>query len=90
MYKFSDFSCKVLFFDSHILPRKDYCLFIVWEASNNTLLRLFRLQNRVARLILDVCNDTSSAIVFRQLKWMSVFQSIFIRNVFCYLILQMI
>ena len=37
----------------------------------------FRLQKRVARLILDVDNDTSSAIVFRQLKWMSVFQRIF-------------
>ena len=40
----------------------------------DTLLRLFRLQKRVARLILDVDNDTSSAIVFRQIKWMSIFQ----------------
>ena len=74
IHKFLDFSSKVLFHNSYILPRIDYCLSICGDAPMDTLLRLFRLQKRVARLILDVDNDTSSAIVFRQIKWMSIFQ----------------
>ena len=62
MHTFLDFSSKVLFYNSYILPRIYYCLSICGDAPIDTLLRLFRLQKRVARLILDVENDTSSAI----------------------------
>ena len=54
IHKFLDFSSKVLFYNSYILPRIDYCLSICGDAPIDTLLRLFRLQKRVARLILDV------------------------------------
>ena len=39
--------------------------------------KIFRLQKRAARIVLNVPKDSPSAYVFNQLKWMSLYQRIF-------------
>ena len=74
--KFLNHESKILFYNSYILPRIDYCLTIWGQATKDALDKIFRLQKRVARIILYVPGDTSSLYVFTQLQWMSIFQRI--------------
>ena len=65
-----------MFYNSYILPRIDYCLTIWGQAPKDALDKIFRLQKRVARLILNVPGDTLSLYAFTQLQWMLIFQRI--------------
>ena len=67
---------KMLFYNSYILPRIDYCLNVWSGAPRNSLERLFRLQKRACRIILNVPRETSSLIIFNELQLMSVYQRI--------------
>ena len=80
----------MLFYNSYILPRIDYCLNVWSGAPRNSLERLFRLQKRACRIILNVPRETSSLesrwrcmfftlvvlIIFNELQLMSVYQRI--------------
>ena len=66
--KFLNYDSKVLFYNSYILPRIDFCLAIWGNAPNMYLEKVFRLQRRAARIVLNVPMDTSSFHVFKQLK----------------------
>ena len=47
------FNCKIIYYNSYILPCLDYCL-TTWGYSNKSNLdKLFRFQNRIGRLILN-------------------------------------
>ena len=75
--KFLNYDSKVLFYNSYILPRIDFCLAIWGNAPNMYLEKIFRLQKRAACIVLNIPMDTSSFQVFKQLKWMSIYQRIF-------------
>ena len=74
--KFLDFKSKTLFYNSYILPRIDYCLSIWGDAPSDSLSKLFRLQKRAARIVLNVNKDTPSIYMFNKLGWMSVYQRV--------------
>ena len=57
------------------MSRLDYGVSI-WGAANNTLVyKLFKLQKRAARLVLNADIDTRSSVMFKELGWMSVYQT---------------
>ena len=79
-YKIKDFLnyvSKIMFYNSYILPRSDYCLTIWGNAPKSSTEKIFRLQKRAVRIVLNVPKDSPSAYVFNQLKWMSLYQRIF-------------
>ena len=78
-----DFNSVLLFYNSYILPRIDYCLTLWGNAPVDSLLKLFRLQKRAGRIILNVRSDTPSEYVFAQLNWMSVFQRVTYQKCLC-------
>ena len=55
----------------------NYCLTIWGNAPKSSTEKIFRLQKRAARIVLNVPKDSPSAYVFNQLKWMSLYQTIF-------------
>ena len=62
----------ILFYNSFILPLIDYCLNIWFSAANVHIQKVQILQNRAARVILNVSYDTSSAFMLKELNIMSV------------------
>jgi hypothetical protein len=69
------FETRKLFYYSYILPVFDYCL-IVWGQCNKTLLdRLFRLQKRVARMVLNNY-DLNEYELFKRLNWLPVYKRV--------------
>ena len=73
---FLDLESRLLFYNSYILPRIDYCLNIWGSASKELLDKIFKIQKRAGRSILCVSPETSSTCVFDKLRWMSVYQRI--------------
>ena len=55
----------------------DYCLTIWGNVPKSSTEKIFRLQKRAPRIVLNVPKDSPSAYVFNQLKWMSLYQRIF-------------
>jgi hypothetical protein len=45
--------CKILFFNSYILPIFDFCCTVWWDCSEEGIQRITKLQKRAARIILD-------------------------------------
>ena len=74
--KFLDFKSKTLFYNSYVLPRIDYCLSIWGDAPSDSLSKLFRLQKRAARIVLNGNKDTPSIYMFNKLGWMCVYQRV--------------
>ena len=79
LYRIRNFfntTARIMFYNSYILPRIDYCL-NVWAGAPKSLLDcLFHLQKRAGRTVLDVDRDTPSVYVFNNLGWMSIYQRI--------------
>ena len=67
---------ECLIIRSYVLPRIDYCLSIWGDAPSDSLSKLFRLQKRAARIVLNVNKDTPSIYMFNKLGWMSVYQRV--------------
>ena len=71
-----NYESKVLFYNSYIISRIDYCLTIWGNAPKDALEPLFRLQKRAARIVLNVPVETSSISCFNSLHWMSIYQRV--------------
>ena len=79
LYRLRNFfntTARLMFYNSYILPRIDYCLSVWAGAPKSSLDCLFRLQKRAGRTVLDVDRDTPSVYVFNNLGWMSIYQRI--------------
>jgi hypothetical protein len=51
--KYLDKKCKILFFNSYILPIFDFCCTVWGNCSEEGIQRITKLQKRTARIILD-------------------------------------
>ena len=67
---------KINFYNAFILSRIDYCLSIWGGASKVLMNKLYRIQKRAARIILNAKIDTSSRKLFNILDWMTIFQRV--------------
>ena len=68
--KYLDKKCRILFFNSYILPIFDYCCTIWGNCNEDGLLQLTKLQKRAARIILDAPFYTPSKTLFESLNWL--------------------
>ena len=70
---------RVQFYKTYILPHLDYCN-IVWGCTSQTnLQRLFRLQKRACRIILDY-NVTNISESMESLKILTIYERLFLRK----------
>ena len=67
---FMDIPTRKRFFIAYILPYFDYCCTIWGHASSEIKTRMFKLQKKCARYILDADISHPSIDLFRQLKWL--------------------
>ena len=75
---------KVLFYNSFLLSRLDYCICIWGGATKIHLEKLHKIQKRVARIILNVdFNEMTSKDMFYNLKWMSIYDRIYFKRCIC-------
>ena len=75
------YDMKVLFYNSFILSRLDYCICIWGGATKIYLEKLHKIQKRVARIILNVdFNEMTSKDMFYNLKWMSIYDRIYFKR----------
>ena len=76
------FYSRLLFYNSYILPRIDYCL-PIWGRSakqgldKQGLDRIWRLQKRAIRIVCNISYDTSTHDLFKQLGWMNIYKRYF-------------
>lgn len=68
--KYLDTKCRVLFFNSYILPIFNYCCTIWGNCSDDSIQRVTKLQKRAARIILDAPFLTPSQEMFHTLNWL--------------------
>ena len=79
----------VLYYNSLILSRIDYCLHIWGAAPLTSLNEIYKLQKRLGRMILNLKMDTPSVALFEKLGWMTIYERIaYQRGVFLYNILN--
>ena len=75
------YDMKVLFHNSFILSRLDYCICIWGGATKIYLEKLHKIQKRVARIILNVdFNEMTSKDMSYNLKWMSIYDRIYFKR----------
>ena len=80
-----DYKTKILFYNSFILPRIDFCLNIWGACSQYDLNQIYKLQKRIARIVLGVDMTVSSNVLFNHLQWMTIYERYFYLNcVFVY------
>ena len=65
---------RLTFYNCYILPHLDYCITIWGNASS--VIRLYRLQKRAARIITDSEYLAPSAPLMRQLRWLPLPQRV--------------
>ena len=70
---------RVQFYKSFIQPHLDYCNIVWGNTSQNNLLRLFRLQKRACKIILDYNVDNIFESM-ENLKMMTIYERIFFRK----------
>ena len=77
---------KILFHNSFILSRLDYCICVWGGASKSYLDKLNRVLKRVACIILNVSfNEMDSSTMFYILKWLNIFDRVdFKRSIYMY------
>ena len=68
------YHCRLLFYNSFILPRIDYCLPIWGNSSIQNMNKIWRLQKKAVRLICNVPFDAPSADLFKNLRFMNIFE----------------
>ena len=67
----------LMFYNSLILSRFNYCFSIWGDGPKDAMLKLFRLQKRAARLVLGCNSDVSTRILFDTLGWLTVHDLLF-------------
>ena len=73
---FLNLDSRKMFYNAYILPHIDYCC-TVWGSNTIKYLdKILKFQKRAARLILDKSLDTPSADLFKQLRWMTIYERI--------------
>ncbi len=70
---------RVQFYKTYIQPHIDYCNIIWGNAKQTNLNRLFRLQKRACKIILDYNVDDINQC-FKQLKIMTVYERVYFRK----------
>ena len=74
---------KILFHNSFILSRLDYCICVWGGASKSYLDKLNHALKRVARIILNVSfNEMDSSTMFYTLKWINTFDRVILNVAF--------
>ena len=74
--KFLPLHTRILFYNAYILPSLNYCLTIWGNAPGAGIDRVFKLQKRAARIILDVAYDAPSLPLFEKLGWLTIYELI--------------
>jgi len=69
--KFLPESARITFHNAYILPHMDYCS-TVWGGASTDINRLFIMQKRSARIILDAHPRDNHEPLFTRLKWQSI------------------
>ena len=77
--KFLSQDHRVQFYKSYIQPHIDFCNIVWGSSSESNKLKLFKLQKRVCRVILDYnVHDVSEAM--KSLKIMSIYDRLYLRK----------
>ena len=61
---------------SYIASRLDYCNAVIAGVSQHNLMRLQRIQNKAAKIALDIRGTTNSSYCLKELHWLPVAQRI--------------
>lgn len=69
--KYLDIKCRILFFNSYILPIFDYCCTIWGNCNDEGIQRITKFQKRAARIILDAPFLTPTEELFENLNWLT-------------------
>lgn len=72
--KYLLFHTRKLYYNAYILPSINYCLTIWGNAPKQDMDRLFKLQKRAARIILDANPDSFSKPLFEKLGWLTIYE----------------
>ena len=54
----------------------DYCCTVWGNASCTNIDNLYKLQKRAARIILNATTETPSAVMFKKLEWLTIYNRI--------------
>ena len=65
-----------LYYKHYILPTMDYCSNVWGNGAKSELDRIYKLQKRAARIILDASIDHPSKALFTELKWFTIYERI--------------
>ena len=71
--KYLDINSRKLFYNALILPKITYCLTIWGNAPKYAILRLYKQQKRVLRIILDCGMEIPTCELFKKLEFLTVF-----------------
>ena len=78
--KFLPIQTRKLFYNAYIMPSIDYCLTIWGNTSHSNLDRVYKLQKRAARCILDAPPDAPSQPLFEKLDWLTVYEQLIVNK----------
>lgn len=82
---FLDEDMTLMLYNALILPLYDYCDVVYGNCNVSEVVKLQRLQNRAAKIILQVPFDTGTHVVLSKLKWFYLAERLFFhRCVFLY------
>ena len=62
----------LIYYNAYILPLFDYCCTIWGETSSANMDKLYKLQKRAARIILNAKYDVPSLVLFKKLGWLTI------------------
>ena len=68
-----DINSRKLFYKALILPKITYCLTIWGNATKYAILRLYKLQKRVSRIIHDCGMEIPNCELFKKFEFLTVF-----------------
>ncbi len=61
----------IMYYNAYILPLFDYCCIIWGNTSDLNIEKVYKLQKRAARIILNAKRHASSLILFKELGWLT-------------------
>ena len=74
--KYLPMETRNLYYKSYILPTMDYCSNVWGNCAKSELDRIYKLQKRAARVILDTSVDHPSKALFTELRWFTIYDRI--------------
>lgn len=80
MSPYLDTDIKLLFYNSMLLSRIDYCISIWGAASKKYMNRLYIMQKRAIRTVFGINRDESVSHILRSFKIMTVYQRFYYKN----------